>query len=343
MTVNSKMTALANEIRELSGTTDTKNLDEMRVEVDVANTKIAEQAELIAQITTALEGKAGGATLPTLDNPAVAADILSGKKAIDGDGNVITGTITSRTSSNLTASGATVTVPAGYYSSQATKSVATATQATPRVSIDTNGKITASATQTAGYVSAGTKTGTQQMTTQAAKTITPSTSSQTAVAKNVYTTGAVTVAPIPSNYEDVGTETTEYTSLNTELEEVINSLPNAGGSEGGSIGTCTVTLIHESGLDSCQVFYNSLENDLMVGESVYWYGQEIPDIVALQGSVITIINAMNIGVMDDYGLNNCIISNGGILLDKIADQVNIATCCLVIQLPYENTCTITIS
>lgn len=38
------------------------------------------------------------------------------------------------------------------------------------------------------------------VTKQAAKTITPSTSSQTAVAKNVYTTGAVTVAAIPSSY-----------------------------------------------------------------------------------------------------------------------------------------------
>lgn len=238
-TVNEKMTALADEIRELSGTTDTKSLDEMKVDVDAANTEIAEQTELLEQIAAALEGKAGGATLPTLDNPAVAADILSGKEAIDGDGNVITGTIPTRTSSNVTTSGSFVIVPAGYYASSATQSVNIVTQATPSVSIDANGKISASATQTAGYVSAGTKTGTKQMTTQAAKTITPSTSSQTAVAKNVYTTGAVTVAAIPSNYEDVGTETTEYTLLNAELEEVINSLPGAGGS-GGSVETCTI-------------------------------------------------------------------------------------------------------
>ena len=38
------------------------------------------------------------------------------------------------------------------------------------------------------------------VTKQAAKTITPSTSSQTAVAKGVYTTGAVTVGAIPSTY-----------------------------------------------------------------------------------------------------------------------------------------------
>jgi surface protein len=86
-------------------------------------------------------------------------------------------------------------VASGVYTTGAVKVAAmpTATQATPSVSIDSAGKITATATQTAGYVTAGTKTGTKQLTTQAAKTVTPSTSDQAAVASGVYTTGAVTV------------------------------------------------------------------------------------------------------------------------------------------------------
>lgn len=60
MSVNSKMTALADEIRELSGTTTTKNIDTMITDVDVANTEISSQMNLINQITTALEGKASG-------------------------------------------------------------------------------------------------------------------------------------------------------------------------------------------------------------------------------------------------------------------------------------------
>lgn len=126
-------------------------------------------------------------------------------------------------STDLTASEATVTVPAGYYASQATKSVAsgsvttpaTTVTANPSISVNSSGLITATASATqsvtptvsAGYISAGTAgtvtvsgNNTQQLSTQAATTITPSTSQQTAVAAGKYTTGAVTVAPIPSEY-----------------------------------------------------------------------------------------------------------------------------------------------
>ena len=69
----------------------------------------------------------------------------------------------------------------------------TATQATPSISVSSAGVITASATQTAGYVIAGTKSATKQLNTQAAKMVTPGTSDQTAVSSGVYTTGAVKV------------------------------------------------------------------------------------------------------------------------------------------------------
>lgn len=70
------------------------------------------------------------------------------------------------------------------------------TQATPTITVDAAGKITASATQAAGVVAAGTKSATKQLTVQAAKTVTPSASAQTAVAKGVFTTGIVTVAAV---------------------------------------------------------------------------------------------------------------------------------------------------
>lgn len=131
--------------------------------------------------------------LPTLTNPGSASDLLSGKQLIGADGNVVTGNIATKTASNLSASGATVTVPSGYYASQATKSVSTATQATPSISINSSGLITATATQAAGYVPYGTKSATKQLAFQSAKTITPTTTSQIAVSSGYYTGGNIIV------------------------------------------------------------------------------------------------------------------------------------------------------
>ena len=65
MSVNEKMTAIADEIRELSGTTEAMGLDAMANNVSNANIEIANQEELLAEIASALEEKiAGGANEP---------------------------------------------------------------------------------------------------------------------------------------------------------------------------------------------------------------------------------------------------------------------------------------
>ena len=171
------LVAIADEIRTLSGTTDTMSLDDMSTTLRTENANFASnlssQDNLISQIQNALQNKAS-ASEPVLQ----------------------TKTVTPSTSTQ------TVKPDSGYdgLSQVTVNAMSTATQATPSISVSSSGLITASASQTAGYVSAGTKSATKQLTTQAAKTITPSTSSQTAVASGVYTTGAVTVAAIPSTY-----------------------------------------------------------------------------------------------------------------------------------------------
>lgn len=72
--------------------------------------------------------------------------------------------VTRRTSSNLTASGASVTAPAGYYESPASKSVASGSEGTPTATKGTVNNhavtVTPQVTNTAGYIAGGTKTGT---------------------------------------------------------------------------------------------------------------------------------------------------------------------------------------
>ena len=85
--------------------------------------------EKMTAIANAIRTKTGKTDTLTLD------EMASGLNGIPEKG-----------SADLTASGATVSVPAGNYKTAASKSVATATQATPSISIDSAGKITASAT-----------------------------------------------------------------------------------------------------------------------------------------------------------------------------------------------------
>lgn len=99
----------------------------------------------------------------TSDADATAADMLDGKTAYV-NASKVTGSIETKASSDLTASGATVTAPAGYYASNATKSVASGTAGTPTAAkgavSNHSVSVTPSVTNTTGYITGSTKTGT---------------------------------------------------------------------------------------------------------------------------------------------------------------------------------------
>ena len=90
--------------------------------------------------------------------------LLSGYTAHDSTGTQITGSVAAKTASDITVSGDTVTVPAGAYASQTTKSVASGTAGTPSATKGTVSNnsvtVTPSVTNTAGYISGGTLAGT---------------------------------------------------------------------------------------------------------------------------------------------------------------------------------------
>lgn len=143
------------------------------------------------------------------------ATLDSGGKMLSGntayaDGVKYGGTIVSKSASDLTASGATVTVPAGYYGSQATKSVASGSATAPASISGTSATLTTGTNTltlsktisvtpsvTAGYVASGTAGNsavslTASVTTKAAATITPGTSTQE-IAAGTYLTGKQTI------------------------------------------------------------------------------------------------------------------------------------------------------
>ena len=136
------------------------------------------------------------------------ATLTSGAQMLQGitaysKGTKYTGTIPSKASADITVTANTVKIPAGYYSTANTKTVAETTVATPAISVSSDGLITASSVQTAGYVAAKTTTATTQLTAQSAKTITPSSSAQVAVGAGKYTTGDITVSAVPTETKTI--------------------------------------------------------------------------------------------------------------------------------------------
>lgn len=136
--------------------------------------------------------------------------MLSGNTAY-ANGTKYTGTIATKTSTDLSASGDTVTVPSGYYASSASKAVASGSATAPAtisgssasISTGTNTltlskTISVTPTVSAGYVASGTAGNsavslTASVTTKGATTYTPTTSDQT-IASGTYLTGAQTIS-----------------------------------------------------------------------------------------------------------------------------------------------------
>ena len=169
-----------------------------------------------------------------------------------------------RDDTDLTASGATVTVPDGYYADTETKTIAsgsattpaTTITATPSISVSSGGLITATASATqsvtptvsAGYVSSGTAgtitvsgSNTSQLSTQSAATITPTESEQTAVASGKYTTGTVKVGAISSTYVGSGITRRDDTDLSASGATVTVPSGYYEDTETKSVASGTVT------------------------------------------------------------------------------------------------------
>ena len=262
---NSKMTTICNSIRSKTGGNDPLDLDSMAAAVDSIEC---------------------GVVLPELTNEGSASDLLASKQLIDGEGNIITGTFSIdselTTQDNLisqiqsvvnslpeagssepnlqsktvtpSTSSQTIKPDSGYdgLSQVTVNAMTTATQATPSISVNSSGLITASATQTAGYVVAGTKSATKQLTTKSATTYTPSTSNQT-IAAGTYCSGTQTIKGDANLVAD-------NIKSGTSIFGVTGTYEGSGGGGGGSVETCTVSFTEGSPILDAPIIYYTDSN-----------------------------------------------------------------------------------
>lgn len=153
-----------------------------------------------------------------------------------------------KSSTDLTASGATVTAPAGYYAEAASKSVASGSAGTPTASKGTVSNhsisVTPSVTNTTGYITGGTKTGTA---------VTVAASELVSGTLSITSSGTKDVTNYASASVSAGTEGTPTATKGTVSNHQITVTPSVTNSAGyitGSTKTGTAVTVTASELAS---------------------------------------------------------------------------------------------
>ena len=202
-----------------------------------------------------------GGSSPTLQtksiNPSESQQTITPDTGYDGLSSVTVGAISSsyvgsgidqNDSTDLTVSGATVTVPSGYYASNASKSVASGTAGTPTASKGAVSNhaitVTPSVTNTSGYITGSTINGTS---------VSVSASELVSGTLPITSSGTKDVTNYVSVSVDAGTEGTPTATkgtVNNHAITVTPSVTNTGGYITGDTKTGTAVTVSASELAS---------------------------------------------------------------------------------------------
>ena len=273
---------------------------------------------LLEAVNALPEASTGGVELPTLTNEGSASDLLSGKQLIDQDGNAITGAMTNNgtVSKTLNTSTTSYTIPQGYHSGSGKVSITTETKSvTPTKSTQT---VTPTSGKVLSSVSVAAIPSQYITTTDATASADKIMSGETAYVNGSKITGTFSI----------DSELTTQDDLIAQIQSAVDSLPEAGGSSGGSASydTYTLQINNQSGYLYC-LAYTSVEN----GEIVAKYlntSDYSTSITCLCGSTLccyligTLISTSitKIGIMDG-GTSYC----NAYRVDASANETIIAT------------------
>lgn len=158
-----------------------------------------------------------GAGIDLTQDTVAANKMLNGVIAHDSNGDVVEGNIATKTAANVAVDGATVKVPAGYYGSEVSKSVADGSQGTPSITKSISGTtatLIPKCTDTTGYISGVTKTG----------------SAVTVTAAELDTLGAKNISNNENNIDVIG-----YSKINVQVPFV--TIRTGSGEPDSSLGS----------------------------------------------------------------------------------------------------------
>ena len=243
----------------------------------------------------------GTTLIDTTQKTVTAASMLNGITALKNDGTDITGSIASKTSSDLTASGDTITAPAGYYASSASKAVSSGTAGTPTATkgtVSSNSvSVTPSVTNTTGYITGGTKTGTPvtvsaselvsgTKTISASGTTDVTNYASASVASGSATTPATTITANPSISVSSGGLITASVSASQSVTPSVS----AGYVSSGTAGTVSVSGSNSSQLptQAAQTITPTTTNQTIAS------GKYLTGAQTIEGIVCTNLTAENI-------------------------------------------------
>lgn len=223
------------------------------------------------------------------------------------DSTYVGSEIDRRDDANLTVSGATVTAPAGYYASAVSKSVTSGSAGTPTVTKGTVSNnsisITPSVTNTTGYITGGTKTGTAISVT-ASELVSGTLTINSSGTKNVtnYASASVANGTVTAPTSISGTSASINTGTNTlTLNKTISVTPNvttAGYISNGTASNAAVSLTANITTKATATI-NTSTTDQTIASGTYLTGTQTIKAVTYSGlSPSNIANGVTVKIGD---------------------------------------------